>query len=376
MIIGFGGRLGSGKTVLSRQLVNLGFKKISFADYLKNLISAVYDMDPELLKSQESKAEILAQPLEWNYKIAEKLFKEAELHDYNLPVYDKLFKTRRELIQYIGTDVLRSYDNDFHVKKTVERLYDSVSYVCDDFRFKNEVHALKQKGARSIFIIRPDNLNYSNHDSEVSIKWTDCDYQIINDKSEQDFINNFLSSLNLETQSINIDNSTFNYNRYCFTYPSIEDSYFAGMFQACAELNSKNFKIKKLKQDFQLKLINFLNIKNNNLYFPYLIENLKHWNFSNNKNSNIIPDIIKKYDQMILSWLSGLVDATINSYHINDLVISGDNNIVSKIHLKYNCGTLNYNNDNCNLTFNDKDLLFLQNSLPANKYSVKYSESI
>jgi hypothetical protein len=208
MIIGIGGRLGSGKSTLSHELIKLNYKKISFADYLKLLLSKTFNFDVNLLYSQDSKSEKLSSPFIWNESVAIKLFDNAQINDYNLPIYNKSIYSRRELMQFIGTDILRSYDSNFHVKKTIESMTPEVNYVCDDFRYLNELTALKKMGAISYYLIRPSNFEISNHDSEVSLNWTYFDRVIINDKPKDKLIKNFINSVNY------IDNKTYSYKNH------------------------------------------------------------------------------------------------------------------------------------------------------------------
>jgi hypothetical protein len=196
MIIGFGGRMKSGKSTLSKELEKRGFIKIAFADYLKQTISKLYDIDIEKLQTKEGKEEILSVPLKWNNDIAKKLFDLTKINNYKYDIENKKFTTRRECLQYIGTDILRKYDNEFHIKKTLEGLdLNNKNYVCEDFRYKNELNALKQYGAICYYIIRPNNFDISNHISEVSLSWKDFDNIIINNLNEKKFIKKFTDTL-------------------------------------------------------------------------------------------------------------------------------------------------------------------------------------
>ena len=196
MIIGFGGRMKSGKSTLSNELEKRGFIKIAFADCLKNTISKLYDINISKLQTKEGKEEILGAPLLWNADIANKLFDLLGIKDYMLPIRDREFNTRRECLQYIGTDILRAYDNNFHINRTLQLLdINNKNYVCEDFRYLNELNALKEYGAICYYIIRPDNFDISNHTSEVSLNWTNFDHILLNNISESKFIKKFTDCL-------------------------------------------------------------------------------------------------------------------------------------------------------------------------------------
>ena len=161
----------------------------------RNLKVYLYNFNLELLKTQEGKEEILTIPLEWNIKIAEQLFKLVKIQNYNYNIVPQTFNTRRECMQYIGTDILRKYNENFHIEKTLEVLNDNENYVCEDFRYENELVALKNRGAIDYCIIRPNNFDYSNHLSEVSLNWTHFNNIIINNIPEKRFIRKFLNEI-------------------------------------------------------------------------------------------------------------------------------------------------------------------------------------
>lgn len=191
MIISFGGRLGSGKSELSTELIKIGFEKISFADYLKKLLSETFNLNFNDFYSQE-KNKIFNIPIIWDERTAKKIFDFANI-DYKYDIEVKQLWSIREMMQYIGTDVLRKHDQDFHIKKTMQNIDLKKNYVCDDVRYKNELNALKEINSFNYYLIRPNNFNISNHISETSLTWVDFDYHLFNDRDvaslKKDFIN-------------------------------------------------------------------------------------------------------------------------------------------------------------------------------------------
>ena len=94
------------------------------------------------------------------------------------------FKTVRQLLQFIGTDLIRKYNANWHVNRIRNLIEKDKNYVFDDVRFPNELNLIKELGGDCWFIIRPAINNVSNHESETSLTWRDFGNKIIiNDKS-------------------------------------------------------------------------------------------------------------------------------------------------------------------------------------------------
>lgn len=186
MIISISGRKGSGKSTLCDELIGRGFIKISFADFLKEVCAKLYDFPHEWTLSQEHKERILDVPYIWN----EQKCKELSLligEELKFDGIDVEFKTIRHMLQYIGTEVLRSHDPDFHVKKTLKRI-DDKNYCLDDTRFENELNILKT--APNTIAIRVNRSSLKSIDEHVSEKaldnYKDWDYVIDNNGTLED----------------------------------------------------------------------------------------------------------------------------------------------------------------------------------------------
>ena len=106
MIISLSGRKGSGKSTLANLLTNHGYKKVSFADKLKELTAELYGWELTSLYDATAKEEILPHPVQWDETKAQKL---AKLINATKPLnsQSREFKSRREALQFIGTEVLR-----------------------------------------------------------------------------------------------------------------------------------------------------------------------------------------------------------------------------------------------------------------------------
>lgn len=181
-IIALCGRKESGKTELSKICEKHGYKRIYFAQPLKELCSTVFGkpiIELDTLKS--TRLDIILDDVDITLL--------SDLSglpiDYCLEkVYDHVFTDARDIFQFIGTDLIRAYDKDWHVKKTKELIDRCTSdlIVIDDVRFPNELDFLKSLGADIWFVARPKIDNVSNHISETSIRWQDVGHVIENDK--------------------------------------------------------------------------------------------------------------------------------------------------------------------------------------------------
>ena len=91
------------------------------------------------------------------------------------------FRSKREALQYIGTEVIRNYDVNFHVNETVKSLNPKNNYVIPDCRFINELNFVKDKGGFTYYVIRPSLTHQDGHASENALTATDFDATILND---------------------------------------------------------------------------------------------------------------------------------------------------------------------------------------------------
>lgn len=188
MIISFSGRQKSGKTTLANIFQQAGFKKISFADKLRELVCKLYGFTLEETSDPITKDAILDQPLVWNEYVADLLAELIE-SDKNLHYEDKNFISIREALQYIGTEVLRRYDPDFHTKEFQKAIDPTLNYVCDDNRFLNEFKCIDSiEQSHQFYIIRPYYFKYSNHASENDLNRSHFNYVLNNNGTLEQFL--------------------------------------------------------------------------------------------------------------------------------------------------------------------------------------------
>lgn len=130
MIIGVCGLIGSGKGTVSDILVEEhGFKKISFADSLKDAVAAVFSWDRELLEGDTDVSRM------WRET------KDTWWAD-RLGIPDL---TPRLILQLWGTEVCRTgFHNDIWIASLERKLRSNTNYVIPDTRFPNEVNLIKK----------------------------------------------------------------------------------------------------------------------------------------------------------------------------------------------------------------------------------------
>jgi len=135
MIIGICGLIGSGKGTVSDHLVNeFGFKKISFADKLKDAVSELFGWDRASLEGDtiESRHWREQQDNFWTNETGRVI-------------------TPRLVLQEFGTDCMRNgfYDGIW-VSMVKQTILDNpnTEYVVPDVRFRNEQNVIRELGGQ------------------------------------------------------------------------------------------------------------------------------------------------------------------------------------------------------------------------------------
>lgn len=187
MILGFCGRKRSGKTTLAKFMQEeYNAIIITIADYLKNLccdlINCTYE---ELNEKKDNGYTFDVVPNEKWYKIIDEKTN-IGIENIKKELDGKHITNIRQLLQVIGTDVIRKYDEDWHVKqmiKEIESYSETKLIVVDDVRFPNEREAILSHSGDVFFIVRTNVSDISNHVSETALKWQNFDIRhvIIND---------------------------------------------------------------------------------------------------------------------------------------------------------------------------------------------------
>ena len=188
-IIAFAGRLHSGKSVLADECEKLGYQKLYFALPLKKLSCKLTNMTMDELN--EKKRNNTPINLELTESLC-KLISDETLIPLGV-VREKCLKKRlkcvRDVLQFIGTDLIREYNPNWHVDRVISMMKPNEKYVIDDVRFHNEKEALTKLGTCIWFVIRPELDCISNHESESTLKWQDFGNKVIvNDSSLEYFV--------------------------------------------------------------------------------------------------------------------------------------------------------------------------------------------
>lgn len=219
MIIGFVGFIGSGKDTAADYLVNFhGFRRDSFANTLKDAVSAVFGWDRVLLEGRTKEAR------EWREQVDEWWANRLEIPHL----------TPRWILQRWGTEVCRKgFHDDIWIASVENKMRKTTdNIVISDVRFPNEIKAIHNAGGLVVRIKRgpePEwyddavNMNAGNtnmswmisktrmeklgiHASETAWVGGEIDHVISNDGSIDDLftqIRNLLpAELSLETQIV------------------------------------------------------------------------------------------------------------------------------------------------------------------------------
>lgn len=182
-IIGFSGRLGSGKSELASICEKYGYEKLYFALPLKQLCADLLDIsitELNVLKRNNIPIDITVGK-DW----IDIIHNETQIPQDNIQqvIGGKIIHTVREMLQLIGTDVIREFNVNWHVDKIKNMMQPNKKYVIDDVRFPNEKKMIEENNGMCWFIIRDSFNNISNHVSEIALEWRQFDSVIVNNHS-------------------------------------------------------------------------------------------------------------------------------------------------------------------------------------------------
>ena len=177
----------SGKGVLSRMMQQqFGAETFSMASHLKELCIKILDIESPALSpwniEQMNAWKNTNGILNNGILLSENSLKTiADTTGFDIETVKEKgknihFHTVRELLQTVGTNIIRQINPNWHIMKTIEdieKLPESVIVCIDDIRFKNELEVFRTYGADTFYIIRDNAENISNHDSEVGLSLLD-----------------------------------------------------------------------------------------------------------------------------------------------------------------------------------------------------------
>jgi hypothetical protein len=175
MIIGISGKAGSGKDTVGNFLVSEGLveTKIPLAKSLKDLCSELFGIPNEYMYNNKE-AETHIKVTEW-------------LHNNSQLTKDRVGTnlTVRELLQYFGTDVVRSFYSSVWTDMFLRSCEEYNSVVCTDVRFIDEVEAIQKSGGIVIRLNRnPSKMSHCSENQLDDYKNFDIVYNNIGETPE------------------------------------------------------------------------------------------------------------------------------------------------------------------------------------------------
>lgn len=140
MIIGICGFIGSGKDTIADYLVNFhGFRRESFANTLKDAVSAVFGWDRVLLEGRTKQAREWREQVDpwWSKRLGRDI-------------------TPRLMLQLWGTEVCRKgFHDDIWIASLENKLRNSTDdIVISDCRFPNEIKSIREAGGIIVWVKR------------------------------------------------------------------------------------------------------------------------------------------------------------------------------------------------------------------------------
>lgn len=180
-VFGISGRKGHGKDTLAVAMTDMDcdFKIIHFADELKRISMEIFGLTHHQVHDPVFKEMSLAAPIYMdNYLPQLNMATGLTIQPRGL-----LAQTPRELLQYIGTDYVRSARDSYWIDCVREKILDlgGKKILIPDTRFPNEEIFLREMGAYVVKIVRTALLSQASsdaHTSETSIDSIQADYTI------------------------------------------------------------------------------------------------------------------------------------------------------------------------------------------------------
>ncbi len=173
LIIGIAGYAGCGKSTAAVYLQSIGFKRINFADRLKDIVSVMFGWDREMLEGETTVSR------DWR-----------ETSDETWSNVLGMDVIPRKMLRMVGSEMVRDVlHKDFWVK-CVEMQVGStpdLNVVIADIRFDNEAEAVHRMGGKVLLIKRLGVESNGQHSSEAGIDDKLVDLVVQNDSSLESF---------------------------------------------------------------------------------------------------------------------------------------------------------------------------------------------
>lgn len=158
-VIGIVGFQGSGKDALARQFIEIGYKKLAFANSVKDVLSSVFGWERSLLEGETDESRYWREQPDiwWEQKLN-------WMEQLNFRSVFPRF-TPRVAMQLVGTDIFRKHFNDSLWILSLEnkiRNNDSNNIVISDCRFPNEIKMIREIGGIIIKVTRGEQPEWYN----------------------------------------------------------------------------------------------------------------------------------------------------------------------------------------------------------------------
>jgi hypothetical protein len=211
VLYGLSGEAGSGKDSFADIMVfDRGFVKMSFAQKLKDICGVAFNLTYAQLNTQEGKMTILETPRTLNKDSFSKIIMEIGKTHSTPEIIVKLdnlsrlllpqnlkFKRPRDILQFVGTEIVRTVDENYWITVLEKQIASSKqNVIVTDCRFPNERALIKKLGGTIIRIKRDDNpIEAGVHATESSFG-EDKSYDIVlnNNSTLEDFIDTVRSN--------------------------------------------------------------------------------------------------------------------------------------------------------------------------------------
>jgi hypothetical protein len=153
-IYGITGEKGHGKDTFARLIMGINplFQVTHFGGHLKQIAERVFGLTNDQMNDPTLKEAPLKKPITMD------LFLEGLRRETSLPIQprNKVGYSPREVMQYLGTEYIRSVQGDYWVHQVLRSIEGHHHFLVPDARFNNEVDGIRSIGGRIIKILRID----------------------------------------------------------------------------------------------------------------------------------------------------------------------------------------------------------------------------
>lgn len=193
-IISFSGKKHSGKTELSKICKKYGYQCLNFADGLKNIVCHCLNITEDWLELYKDETVITPYILS-TVQTIEYINNQTGISNDVLAenLNSKLFYSIREILQFLGTDIIRKYNPLWHINQLRTKLTANTDklFCVGDIRFPNEKKLIDELQGETWCIVRPnyDDSSNTDHSSENSLHYTEFKHVFNNNSSKENFTN-------------------------------------------------------------------------------------------------------------------------------------------------------------------------------------------